>query len=512
MPLVFTSLFPQSQVLGSGSTQGQIAWSDLEEIFVPAWYNYVGTQVFANGSPLVTPSAPQQTTMYNSTSVNTIQAVDTTTYPSGYTVSYLNDGGTGARLLTTNTTTRNFKTIPATGPFTIEVWYRLASVVAPNVIFGQLTDNGQYRWRLRYQQVGAAGPDSFHFDYATTNDASGTKSTIFSSGNVITRNSWNHYAVTRDSDNTLRIFFNGNLVHTQNNMTIPETTTVQNFMVGVDVAGNGYKCYVSAFRYSKTVCAYTTNFTPPTQTSWAKGDSTGDPFWENTVLLLRGEANNAVLAHGTSTLYTSSSPYAFSTTTTSKNGTYGITTTDSIGGGVPYELRGGNTPISTGGGSATIEFWFRHNGAGGNSTYKGGIGNYRTAGDLRSLWLGLSTSGGLVYARALASSNGTNLAGNIFDLTSTSFPMTANTWYHLAVCYDSSTKVLRLFQDGVLIASATSVPQLFVSTAPIDVGYWNNINTHFQNAIYDDIRYTKAARYTSNFTPPGPMPAYSYVA
>jgi hypothetical protein len=75
-------------------------------------------------------------------------------------------------------------------------------------------------------------------------------------------------------------------------------------------------------------------------------------------------------------------------------------------------------------------------------------------------------------------------------------------WMHLAACYDGTT--LRVFKDGVVIGSTTSVPtgapansSLFVGRNPF------NPSNDWWNGYIDSIRITRGvARYTAAFTPP----------
>src|SRR5690606_3314667 len=48
-------------------------------------------------------------------------------------------------------------------------------------------------------------------------------------------------------------------------------------------------------------------------------------------------------------------------------------------------------------------------------------------------------------------------AGNYSRVSSPSMP--TNRWVHVALSYDAGTSTLRLYRDGVLVSTATSVPQ-----------------------------------------------------
>jgi hypothetical protein len=85
--------------------------------------------------------------------------------------------------------------------------------------------------------------------------------------------------------------------------------------------------------------------------------------------------------------------------------------------------------------------------------------------------------------------------------------MSLNTWHHLAICRNGSST--RMFVDGVQKGSTNTT---WTGTFRMDV-----IGTFFFNGsrytggydfngYIDDLRITKAARYTANFTPTGPHP------
>jgi hypothetical protein len=85
--------------------------------------------------------------------------------------------------------------------------------------------------------------------------------------------------------------------------------------------------------------------------------------------------------------------------------------------------------------------------------------------------------------------------------------LNTGTWYHIAVVKQGST--FKMFLDGVQQTNHYGNPttgtlnaggQLFVGT-----GFFDLVNRSFHGYI-DDLRITKGvARYTSNFTPPGPL-------
>lgn len=136
---------------------------------------------------------------------------------------------------------------------------------------------------------------------------------------------------------------------------------------------------------------------------------------------------------------------------------------------------------SFGTGDFTIEFMFRDSGfAGGDvmfdmrdaSTYAGNPAIY--------------TSGGTIFFYA---ASGNRITGSSLSI---------NTTYHIAVSRVSG--VTRMFVDGVQVGSNYA-----------DSNSYNNVQMHvgaqyngagITSAIYDEVRVTKAGRYSANFTPP----------
>ena len=77
----------------------------------------------------------------------------------------------------------------------------------------------------------------------------------------------------------------------------------------------------------------------------------------------------------------------------------------------------------------------------------------------------------------------------------------ANTWYHVAVCRSGTST--KLFIDGTQEGSTYSDSTVY--TQPNDRcilgGYYDSADYDF-NGYIDEVRISKMARYTSNFTAP----------
>jgi hypothetical protein len=88
-------------------------------------------------------------------------------------------------------------------------------------------------------------------------------------------------------------------------------------------------------------------------------------------------------------------------------------------------------------------------------------------------------------------------------ITSSTSPSTG-VWYHLAVCRASGST--RMFLDGTQTGSTYADTNDYGQSAPLGVGtYWNGgapVTASTLNGYLQDVRVSKYARYTTNFTPP----------
>ena len=119
------------------------------------------------------------------------------------------------------------------------------------------------------------------------------------------------------------------------------------------------------------------------------------------------------------------------------------------------------------------------------TTSSGGAGN--------SIYF--NTGGGITY---YISGNGT---GGIVS-TANSL-ISANTWYHIALVYVSSTTVSNLYLNGTSVATLTDA-STFSATPSVGVGrIFNDGTGSVMNGYISNVRILKGtALYTANFTPP----------
>jgi hypothetical protein len=135
--------------------------------------------------------------------------------------------------------------------------------------------------------------------------------------------------------------------------------------------------------------------------------------------------------------------------------------------------------------SWTLECWFRLNSVSGNTNIFGNaLGNIINVGTINDTLTFNLSSNGLSY--------------NLLSYTSGSL-LSANTWYHIAVCFNGSN-YYALFNGSLLTSSANSN---FVNVNAFGVYFGIGVlsGTTF-NGYIDDFRFSNAAKYTSNYTLP----------
>jgi hypothetical protein len=150
--------------------------------------------------------------------------------------------------------------------------------------------------------------------------------------------------------------------------------------------------------------------------------------------------------------------------------------------------------FSFGSGEFTIEYWIRRRGESvGTSNF---IQKYVTSGGQRSWRFESSTLGVPPDRMGFRWSHNGSTNQNMIP----NAPLPLDTWAHLAVTGDGST--LRMFYDGVVVASSTTNYGFYASSAPFSIQVEND------SFDVDEIRITKGvARYTAEFTPPeSPFP------
>jgi hypothetical protein len=222
-----------------------------------------------------------------------------------------------------------------------------------------------------------------------------------------------------------------------------------------------------------------------------------DPQWANVVLLMHADGS---LADSSSYGRTITAIGDANASGSPKFGSNSL----SLDGGDDYLTTPSAAALDLGD-NYTIECWIYPN----SSTLSGGIvhrGIYYASGNgaQSETWGSLTAS-----IRALGSSlrfyfyATTNAAEQSVDVSQTYFP--ANAWTHLAMVRSGTSG--KVFANGALVGSISSLNSNGASDQPLIVGTWvykvsgNDTYAGYWNGRIDELRITKAARYSSAFTP-----------
>jgi hypothetical protein len=341
-----------------------------------------------------------------------------------------------------------------TGDFTIEMWIyptTLSATVHNFFDFRPASTNGAY--------------PAIYISNTTLNYY--TNSAIRITNNTVPQvNAWNHIALTR-SGTTTKLYLNG--IKVGNDYTSDST----NYLCpanrpgiatgGIDTT-NPFPGYISGIRIIKGEALYTgSTYTVPTAPVAAV---------TNTQLLLNFTDAAILDRTGRNAIETVADARTSSVQVKFGNGAIWF---DGTGDGL--NIRSSDT-LTFGTGDWTVEFWVYHTSVSGQQTY---IGD--TPGDTAGPYIYKDTNHkvGLYYSAQI-----------LTGITT----IVVNTWYYIAVSRGAGT--VRLFVNGTQDASASNTTNLTVAIQWIGA----DNNTNYFSGYLDDLRITKFARYTANFTPP----------
>jgi hypothetical protein len=211
----------------------------------------------------------------------------------------------------------------------------------------------------------------------------------------------------------------------------------------------------------------------------------GDPYWNEVKLLLHMDGAND------STVFVDSSPVA---RTMSVSGNTKISTAQSKFGGASgfwdgssdYLFTGDSEDWNVGSGSFTIEGWIRYPT---DSSVILPVVSQRSTASSNFAWEVIISSFQFRFHYSLNGSTVTQLG-----VTVNSNP---GTWIHFAICRSGNN--LYWFRDGNLLQTSALTGTIFNSSASLYIG--SRVDTSGSwNGYIDELRFTRAARYTSSFT------------
>lgn len=121
-----------------------------------------------------------------------------------------------------------------------------------------------------------------------------------------------------------------------------------------------------------------------------------------------------------------------------------------------------------------------------------------------SFFASASGSGGLFFGYRVAGGAGLGYGRNAVAWDYVSGTLSTSTWTHVALCRSGTS--IRLFINGTQTGvTQTSSQSYNLSTTSLTIGSQGASN--YFNGLIDDLRITRAARYTSNFTAPTALSA-----
>lgn len=228
------------------------------------------------------------------------------------------------------------------------------------------------------------------------------------------------------------------------------------------------------------------------QNSGSGSSAVGDPFWYSTTALLLGNGANA---QTNSTFLDSSSNNA--TVTVAGNVAQGaVAPFAGVGsayfpGGTSVGLTMPGSSSVLGSGQFCIECWVNfaviNSNIAFNTIIQNRINNLVGTG---SWSLYLSATGAILFDQLQTPAN----------LLTSSSPIVASTWNHIAITRDGSN-TLRAFLNGVVVASTTS-SFAFTSSVQTNIGLQADGSAGTTNAYFSGLRVvTGSAVYTGTFTP-----------
>ena len=305
---------------------------------------------------------------------------------------------------------------------------------------------------------------------------------------VMALNTWNHIAVCRNSGGSMSCYLNGTRWFNTSTNTSITNATASSFWVGWagSLSGttiNPFAGYISNARLVKGSAVYdptSSTLTVPTAPLTAITNTSLLTNFTNGAIFDNAMMNNLETV-GNAQISTSVVKYGTGSLNINGTATYG-TGTSMLRGVVP------NSSFEIGTGDFTVEGWFYQTNVG--STYQSimEINNHLGVGGI--LFIGNYLGNASVYA---ADTGG----GGFVAQQAT----TTNTWQHIA--YVRSNGTLRTYVNGVSTSSQPGFTLNIKCTYGLTIGCDKTGNAgYYYYGFMDELRVSRYARYTANFTPP----------
>tara|TARA_R110002126_G_scaffold123455_2_gene265425 strand:- start:503 stop:4555 length:4053 start_codon:yes stop_codon:yes gene_type:complete len=344
-----------------------------------------------------------------------------------------------------------------TGDFTVETWLYPTAATGSGYIIDARNSGQTSTWSFNF----AYGGTSSELDW-------GSSGAIIVAGNTtaVVVNQWNHIAYTR-SGTTGGLYVNGTRIATATDNTNYSTSPTTSYIGSRFSATDFITGYFGDTRVVKGTAVYTgTSYTIPTAPLTAITNTSLLLSYTNAAIFDNGMINDLETV-GSAQISTSIKKYGSASMY--------------FDGSTSY-LKGQSGPSYSLTGDFTIECWVYLTTASGTKT----IFTNRTTGGAAGLaWVTQSGSAALsIYTN-----------GGFSAASSTA--ITLNTWTHVALTRSGST--ITQWLNGVSVATVSNSSSFTEAQCYIGA---NNSGTELWPGYIDDLRITKVARYTANFTPP----------
>jgi len=382
--------------------------------------------------------------------------------------------GTGSYLFSTSSVS-----IPTSldwylsGDFTIELWVKPTNTSVTNYVIGRGLSGTQKDWDLIITNAGAL---SFTFWQGDTN-----ASTVQTAIGVIVQDTWQHIAVSR-STGTATIFVDGVSCVSGSSVNRLDYNIGWPVLLGHSPSSTyPYSGYMDDVRVTNAA-RYTAAFTPPTAAfpnSAPVAEPNADPLWSQVVLAMT--MNDATDLKGHVAVRTVGNVFVAGKFGNAINCT--VSTTEI---GFTYAPE-----FNLGSGDFTIDFFYAKN----DNSEGGGL--VSQLGPVHaSYFITRGTSNSLKLTFYTAASFG----GQTDVYTAADVVPAIGTFKHYAVVRTGG--FIQWYVDGVASGTAVAVAAaIYASNGDLAV-FANNGNVPACRGTLDDVRITKAARWTANFTAP----------
>ena len=410
-------------------------------------------------------------TVNGNTRTEPVAPYDYLTYTSGDHGGSVYFDGTGDYLLLPSSTSSLY----LSGAFTYECWIYPVST-GGNQIYGNWNAQTGNAWGFFYHTTGAFSSALKVYFYRGNY---GTNEAAIGSTTGLTLNTWNHFAVTRDSNNNIYMFINGQSLslttHGANGLTWDSSYSFTNSdSIGIGGTSNysSFNGNITNARFVSGTALYTSDFTPPTAPLTAIG---------NTQLLLSG-TNAGIIDKSQSVKTITLNGDVKSSTTQSK-----YLTSSMYFDGNDY-LNVDDFRAFASGEDWTIESWVWLDFSQTRETLINFIPHTTRVISLNR------TGSGDTY---IFLGNGSSWIGS--PAITSSSNLSSQTWHHVALVNNSGT--ITLYHDGTSVGSTTTQPSGF--NGGYNLGAITGYTTERLKGYLSDFRISQGlARYTANFTPP----------